>query len=111
MKCPMYTDYTRDCVVKIGFLPQTSLDYCETEKYEKCPFFKTINNIGLHCEYLNKCPVFKHFGIHDFEQFVKMTDKYCLSKNRVNCERFKLRKAEKEAPEDLLPDGTKLTNK
>jgi len=111
VKCPMYVDYARDCVVKIGFLPHTSLDYCETEKHEECPFFRTINNIGLHCEYVHKCPAFKHFGIHDFEQFVEMANKYCLSENKVNCERFKLRKAEKEAPEDLLPDGTKLTNK
>lgn len=111
MGCPMFIDYCRECFDKIGFLPANTLDYCDTDRHTDCPFFKTINNIGFHCECVEKCPTYKHFGISDFEKFVEITNRYCLSENNVNCERFKLRKEGKEIPLDLLPDGTKLSIK
>jgi len=111
MECPMYVDYTRECINKIGFLPHNTLEYCTAEKHKDRPFFKTINKIGFHCECLERRPACKQFGISDFEKFVEISEKYCLSENNVNCERFKLRKAGKEVPLNLLPDGTKLTEK
>lgn len=108
MGCPMYVDYARECRNKVGFLPENTLGYCQTEKYKDCPFFKTINNIGFHCECIEKCDAYRYFKVYDFEKFVAVAEKYCLSTNNVNCERFKLRKAGKEVPADLSPDGTKL---
>jgi len=104
----MYVDYTRECLEKIDFLPQNTLAYCETAKHKECPFYRTLNDIGLHCDYVGACAAYKHFGIHDFEQFVKITREYCLSENNVKCERFKLRKAGKAVPEELLPDGNTI---
>lgn len=107
MNCPMFVDYTRECLDKIGFLPQNTLGYCQTDKHQECPFYKTLNNIGFHCECVKKCDAYKYFGISDFEKFVEMTKRYCLSKNNINCERFKLRKTGEAVPEDLLPDGSR----
>ena len=106
MNCPMFIDYTRECLKGIGFLPSNTLDYCQTDKYKECPFFKTLNNIGVHCECIEKCNAYKYFGIHDFIKFTEIAEKYCLSENKINCERFKLRKSGKEVPVNLLPDGS-----
>lgn len=111
MGCPMYVDCCRECLDKISFLPSNTFNYCETDKHKDCPFFKTIKNVGYHCECLEKCPAYKQFGIFEFDKFVEIANKYCLSSNNVSCERFKLRKDGKEVPEDLLPDGTKLIKK
>lgn len=108
MACPMFIDYCRECLNKIDFLPANTLNYCETDRHTDCPFFRTINDAGVHCGYIEKCPAYKHFGVRDFEKFVKMTNQYCLSENNVNCERFKLRKEGREVPSDLLPDGAKI---
>lgn len=108
MECPMHVGHTRACQDKIGFVPINTLQYCVTERYKECPFFKTLNNIGYHCAYLANCPAYKHFQIGDFEIFVEITTKYCLSENNINCERFKLKKTGKEVPEHLLPDGGKI---
>ena len=107
----MYVDCVRECRYKIGFAPKNTFLYCVTEKFKECPFFKTLNKVGSYCEYVDKCPAYRHLGIGHFETFVEITNKYCLSENNLNCERFKLRKAGKEVSEYLLPDGTRLANK
>lgn len=109
MECPMFVDYVRECLDKIDFVPRDTFDYCQTDKFKDCPFFKTINNVGPHCECLVKCPAYKNFNIGDFDRFVEIANRYCLSENNVNCERLKLRKSGKEVPEDLMPDGTRLS--
>jgi len=105
MNCPMFIDYTRECLDKIGFSPQNTFDYCQTDKHKECPFFRTLNNIDFHCECIEKCAAYKYFSISDFEKFAEITKRYCLSENNVNCERFKLRKSGEVVPENLLPDG------
>lgn len=106
MNCPMFIDYTRTCLDKIGFLPRNTFDYCQSDKHRECPFFKTLNNIGFHCECIENCPAYGYFGISDFRKFIEIANSYCLSENSVNCERFKLRKAGKAVPRGLLPDGS-----
>lgn len=108
MGCPMYVDYTRECLQRIGYIPRDTFSYCQTEKFRDCPFYKTINKIGHHCEYIEKCPAYQYFNTGDFEKFVYITEKYCLSGNNVNCERFKLRRSGNEVPASLLPDGSTL---
>ncbi|MCU0666882.1 MAG: hypothetical protein MUF05_07305 [Candidatus Omnitrophica bacterium] len=108
MDCPMFVDYTRDCLDKIGFLPQDTFYYCQSDKHKECPFFKTLNNIGFHCDCVKKCVAYKNFGISDFDNFVKIANRYCLSSNNVNCARFKVRQSGEVVPEDLLPDGSRI---
>ena len=107
----MFIDYVRECLDKISFAPQDTFDYCPTEAYKECPFFKVIHNMGHRCKYIGKCSIFKYFGVGDFKKFIEITGKYCLSENNVRCQRFEIRETGKEAPEDLLPDGAKLTKK
>ncbi len=103
----MFVDFTRECVGKVGFEPSAdTYDYCQADKYLKCPFFKTIKNIGTHCDCLEKCAAYNHFKIYDFKKFVKIADEYCLSENNVNCARYKMRKSGQAPPEDLMPDGS-----
>lgn len=111
MNCPMFVDYTRECIIKIEFIPQDTFNYCNSDRYKECPFFRTLNNIGSHCEYIEACVAYKYFGVGDFEKFVKITKCYCLSENNINCERFILRKSGGVVPEDLLPDGSRIKKK
>lgn len=108
MKCPMFIDYTRECLNKVEFLPQNTLAYCETDMHKECPFFRTLNNVGPFCEYIKTCTAYKYFGAGDFEKFVDMTKCYCLTKNNTDCKRYKLRKSGEVVPENLLPDGSSI---
>jgi len=107
MNCPMFIDFSRECLKKIEFLPQNTFDYCASDKYKECPSFRTINNIGVKCEYIKACVAYKYFGVSDFEKFAEITKSYCLSENNIKCERFKIKKSGETPPEDLLPDGSK----
>jgi hypothetical protein len=108
MSCPMYTDYTRGCITQIEVRPDASFDFCASERYIECPFYRTINHIGSICENIKKCPMYMHFQIGTFEDFLNITKLYCLSEKRDQCVRYKLKKAGKEVPKDLLPDGKKI---
>lgn len=108
MSCPMYTDYTRGCITEIETTPEASYDFCDSDRYIECPFYRTINNIGVKCEYIKKCPIYAHFQLGKFGEFLKMTKQYCLSENCVKCERYKLKSTGKEVPKDLFPDGSKV---
>ncbi len=55
------------------------------------------------CEYLNKCPVFEKCQSGVLKSvFVTM---YCKGSKLEDCARRKLKKAGKEVPLCLLPDG------
>lgn len=106
MHCSMWVDFVRECGMKIGFMPEYTYEYCSTEKFIECPFYRTIKNIGYHCKYLEKCPAYEHFQIGDFHKFVLIAHQYCLSEtNNCKCERFKLRESGETPPPDLLPSG------
>jgi len=105
----MYIDYTRECITRIDFYPKNTIDYCASDRYVDCPFYKTLNNIGFCCEFIAKCAAYKYFGVNDFENFVKITRKYCLSEEgSLNCKRYQLRKSGQFVQENLHPDGGEL---
>jgi hypothetical protein len=107
MQCPMFVDYARECQYKVGFLPLDTSSYCSTEKYKQCPFYLAIKGIVHACKYLKQCPAFEHFKALDFDAFIKIANKYCLSeKENLNCKRFKIRKIGDVPPSDLMPDGS-----
>lgn len=104
----MYEDYSRGCITKISVVPEASYNFCDSDKYGDCPFYRIINNIGTLCENINKCPAYAYFQVGEFEEFLKLTKQYCLSENKVNCERYKIKNAGKEVPKDLHPNGSKI---
>lgn len=106
MNCPLFVDFTRECLDKIEFLPQDTFEYCVSDKHIDCPFYRALKNIGAHCEYIDKCVAYKYFGAKDFEKFVEITKSYCLCPNNVKCARFKIKSSGEVVPEDLLPDGS-----
>ena len=109
MGCPKFVDYTRECMNEIGYCPQDTLAYCTTDKYAGCPFYKTVEKIGVVCENMRQCPVCKYFSTHNFEQFVVMTAAYCLNDKFVECQRYILKKQGRVVSELLLPDGRELS--
>ena len=107
MGCPMWVDYVRECGLKIGFLPENTMDFCDTDKYVDCPFYRTLNDIGFHCEYLESCQAYEHFRIHNFTTFVDMAKKWCMSESGPgNCQRYKMRQAGQVPAPEMLPDGS-----
>jgi hypothetical protein len=105
MSCPLYADFTRGCITKIEVIPDASFDFCDSDRYIECPFYRTVQNIGEICENVKKCPIYAHFQLGEFEEFLQMTKQFCLSENHVNCQRHRLKKEGKEVPKELLPDG------
>jgi hypothetical protein len=58
------------------------------------------------CEYLPDCPIFDRFKSEGARNFwIAM---YCQGSRREHCARRQLRKAGREAPVTLLPNGTHL---
>jgi hypothetical protein len=108
MACPLFVDYTRECITEIEVLPADTFNYCLTEFYKECPFFRVIKGISPICEYIKNCPMYAYFKVGDFEKFVKITKEYCLSENNVNCKRYSLRKSGKIPPPNLSPEGDLL---
>lgn len=58
------------------------------------------------CEFLEKCPIFAKFELEGLKNF--WIAFYCKGDKQVECERKRLRKANKEVPITLLPNGTHL---
>ncbi len=110
MSCPMYEDHTSGCVENFKEIIQlTKYGFCESDKYEECPFYQLLNGKAKPCEFLNQCQ--QHFNNlpNKFTEFITDVvdgmNKYCLSDNNVNCEIYKLRNAGKDVPMVLLPNG------
>ena len=116
MSCPLYNDFTRECAEKFEEIVTIgTYDYCSSDGYEMCPFYKIIVENSPHCEFIEKCGIsfLKYFT---YSKMVEMYEfnpqsflEYCLSDdNKVNCALYEYRKEGKDIPEGLLPDGSKI---
>ncbi|MCK5288334.1 MAG: hypothetical protein KAJ79_04670 [Candidatus Omnitrophica bacterium] len=107
MECPMRVNYSRMCEIKTGSRSMNTLVFCTTNRYTECPLYRIFNNIGFHCEYLDKCQACEYFRICDFDIFTKAAKKFCLSKkNRDKCARYKLRKQGIIPQLNMHPNGS-----
>jgi hypothetical protein len=52
--------------------------------------------------------MYARFELGNFEEFVRITEKYCLAENMINCQRYILKKSGQVVPQELLPDGGTL---
>ena len=59
-----------------------------------------------NCEYMDKCPMFQKFEAESILRF--WIQNFCKGEHE-KCQRKVLRKAGKEVPLNLLPNGTFLT--
>ena len=108
MSCPLYKDFTRECIKDMKELEQiNSFDFCESDGYEDCPTYKIITGKVLPCEFMEKCRKRRDVKDVDFETIKRFANDFCLSENKVNCEVYKLYNSGKNVPDELHPDGTK----
>jgi len=106
MSCPMYKDFTRECIEKFEEIINISnLDVCESDRYKECPFYRILNEPEKHCKYIYKCLEGAAIWKLSFERITQVSKTYCFSENRVNCERYKVMKTGKAIPEGLCADG------
>lgn len=108
MECPLFVDYTRECLKEVVSLPADTLVFCTTGRYKDCPFYRSIKKIGFVCECVIGCPAYESLKVGDFEQFVVIANQYCLSENSRNCKRYILKKQGKPVSKELLPDGSTI---
>ena len=105
MPCPKFIDNTRECLKEIEFLPDNTWDFCTTEKYIGCPFYLILNGDKAVCPNIKKCVAFKKFKLQDSQKFILVADKYCVSEDHKNCQRFITKAKGEEVPVNLHPDG------
>ncbi len=106
MTCPMYKDYTRECVSSYKSAIQVfSFDICDSNDYNECPLYNIITNKVDYCEYTHDCDVEMNFGSWNFEHIKHIANNFCFYGKKKNCAIYKLRKADKEIPKGLQPDG------
>lgn len=107
MNCPLYKDYTRFCVEKFHKVVYlTNFEFCDSERYQDCPFYKILERIEPLCPYIEDCPMYFHIRDESFNQLMRMTKTYCCSENYSFCARYKLRESGEKVPRELYPDGT-----
>ncbi len=111
MCCPKYEDNTRTCLEEFKeIIHFISFDFCASDEYGNCPIYKLIEGKPKPCEFLDECQIhFSSMLSEDADFKIGSMDgmsKLCLSEKNVTCEIYKLRKANKDVPEGLLPDGS-----
>ncbi|MFH2138658.1 MAG: hypothetical protein ABII88_09135 [Candidatus Omnitrophota bacterium] len=109
MNCPMFVDYTRNCLSYARNIAEINTHpFCSQGKYADCPFYRLINGIEPVCENMKECVICSKISYKNFDKFLEYTKTYCLSKNKIDCERFKIRSLDKIPPVTLMPDGNHL---
>ena len=112
MSCPLFKDYARECVIKFEELVNiASFDFCKSDRYKECPMYKAIVEKVPLCEFLDLCASQIKYGNVDFEKIIILANSYCQSDNKVKCAIYKLRKADKDVPNDLLADGGRVSKR
>ncbi len=106
MSCPLFVDFTRECIKEVEFTPTDTTEFCATEKYVDCPFYRLLIKKGDVCKNIGKCPAFKNFQVGDFNKFVEISNRFCTSKNHVSCKRYITKESGQPVPISLHPDGS-----
>lgn len=116
MPCPLYTPPFRECK---NTSPQIILDvpedFCRSEEYAACPFYKIIYEKKPFCEYAEECVARFHklqaivpSDSEVYNKVLRLIFDYCFSDNMENCARLPFKKNGEIAPNDLLQDGSRL---
>ncbi len=114
MSCPLYEDFTRTCISQFKALVNFSdFDFCDSEKYVDCIFYKTITYPEKVCTFAKQC-IEMHLDIPtgqfqmDINGLNQMAKHYCFSENRKNCAIYQRYQSGKEVSPFLHPDGTMI---
>ena len=109
MTCPMFVDFTRECIKKYPEIVKiSSYVICESDGYEKCVVYNMIKMPDKNCKYSVPCYIdfFEKQLELTMEEITKSGEQFCFNKeNRVNCSRYKCLDEGKEISIGLTADG------
>ena len=105
MNCQWLKDYFRQCVDGIGVLPKASYNLCHSDKYKKCPFYMRKTYPEKVCKNINQCHFFNNFTMIDFDEFIELASKFCISKDFRKCKRYLKKENGEIVPIGLHLDG------
>jgi len=106
MSCPLYKDFTRECVKHYNRILQfSSYNICESDNYDECPLYNIINKKVQCCEYTPACDEKMDFGNWDYEYLKYVANNFCFYGRKGDCAIYKLRTEKKAIPRALQPDG------
>jgi len=116
MTCILFNGNSRQCENKFKLLTKdVSMDFCNSDEYSQCPFYKIIVEKRSYCEDIEDCGYrlhrLKSTIRHDVDTYKKIKHlvfDYCLSEKNINCARYQLKKEGKFVPYILLQDGSFL---
>lgn len=116
MSCTLFKDGIRNCQLKFSLLVKdVPLDFCYSNEYHFCPFYKIIVDKDEYCENLEECGYRLHrlnsalrHDTNIYKKIMYLVFEYCLSTNKESCERLKLMEKGKKIPNSLLQDGSYL---
>jgi len=117
MSCPLYRDYTRECVKKYPALViYKDFTQCESETYQECIIYQILQS-EFRCKHIDSCLMMFHERIPEFLRLAitnpavydfvtSRVFEYCLKKdNTTRCARYKIKEEGKQPPPGLSPDG------
>jgi len=114
MTCPLYNDFTRDCIKTFEALVDIyNYDYCDSDESKDCLFYHIITDKDKICKYIDIC-ISKTLEIPgkalklSIEKANMIGKEYCRGENRVNCIQYKAMESGKEVSLGDLPDGSKM---
>jgi len=116
MSCPLYENFARHCIQKFPKIVTIgTYDYCSSDHYKICPFYRIIVKKSPHCEFMTKCGL-SFIDQFSYSRMVEMYElnqqnllEYCLSDDKkINCAIYTCRKEGRNIPKGLLPDGKKI---
>lgn len=109
MSCPLFIDFTRECIEEVEVLPSNTFSFCTTKYFSNCPFYIVLKEKRPVCKHIKSCPFYKEISIGDFEEFSKITNDYCLLKDSSACARYKEKESGNTPSLKLHPNGSVLT--
>lgn len=116
MSCPLLKENIRECESKFThLLKDVSLNYCQSDDYSICPFYKIIEEKQPYCENIEDCGYHLHrlnsvvhHNTDTYKRIMHLVFNYCLSEKKEECARLKKKKKGYNVPNDLLQDGSRL---
>jgi hypothetical protein len=116
MSCPLFQDNIRICEDKFPHLLQdVSLDYCQSDEYSICPFYRILEKNQPYCKNIEECGhhlhrlnSVVHHNTDTFKKIKHLVFNYCLSEKKDECARLKKIVNGDNVPNDLLQDGSRL---
>jgi hypothetical protein len=122
IKCPLFIDFTRMCLVKFPTLVKFSIiQTCASEHYVDCPIYQ-VHDSDFYCKHFYDCAnqyienipkILQDIFINKnmFEVLKNIWTNYCLSpENSKTCAKYQLYSKGEIPSITLMPDGKKISS-